>query len=568
MRRWFQYLSEERIDICCAVETHLDKKRERTFRKIFETEYHCVINNRKNRKKADSGSGGVAILVKKTRGKEIKIIPIQKKGSDEVVWTEVTGMGKSLFLAAVYLVPKKSRLYSDNEIVRKELEVDILKFKELGTVIVMGHMNSRIGTRVTDSEIIQVGERENPDKEVNDNGKAWISLMKRTGMVTLTGLYGKIGYTCIRPNGNSVVDHICIDSRSRYLIKKLYTKEDVMSRIDTDHCMVVAEVKIVGALPSGGEDNDRELKVKKSKRKKLALNRITEKEVWKNFREKCDQSKAISKAIIQMIKTQSEDGGQGPLTETRKEKKVEKIWRDFIELMSVMEKWATKIAEEHDCLQFEFLDKSIKSNQGVTRLLKEKFVAWERWKMSEEGEEKQIARKIFNNCKNRVNKARKRLRENHKRNIVKEIENLKSSQPGIYWRKLKELSAGRKKKRSGVGKSALDENGTEVFGEEIKRVFKLAFEKLGKEEEIRERFDEHHKAKTIKEVQELEKKNKTRGAGELSREITLDEVTRCISKLKKGKAAGIDEIINELIKYGGEQVHMVIWQLLNICFKT
>ena len=63
--------------------------------------------------------------------------------------------------------------------------------------------------------------------------------------------------------------------------------------------------------------------------------------------------------------------------------------------------------------------------------------------------------------------------------MVKEIEMLESGYPGLYWKKLKELAGGKKKRRE-VAESAVGENGREVYGEEVSRVFKRAFEKLGK----------------------------------------------------------------------------------------
>src|SRR5690242_12945540 len=44
--------------------------------------------------------------------------------------------------------------------------------------------------------------------------------------------------------------------------------------------------------------------------------------------------------------------------------------------------------------------------------------------------------------------------------------------------------------------------------------------------------------------------------------LTLLEVKHAVSKLQKGKAVGIDGIMNEVFKYGGEQVTC---HLLSLC---
>ena len=38
--------------------------------------------------------------------------------------------------------------------------------------------------------------------------------------------------------------------------------------------------------------------------------------------------------------------------------------------------------------------------------------------------------------------------------------------------------------------------------------------------------------------------------------------------LKNGKSARVDEIVNEVLKYGGDQVTVIMWQLIQTCFET
>ena len=62
--------------------------------------------------------------------------------------------------------------------------------------------------------------------------------------------------------------------------------------------------------------------------------------------------------------------------------------------------------------------------------------------------------------------------------------------------------------------------------------------------------------------------NTERGDGTLNEDIRYEEVRRSIARLKNGKAAGVDEIVKEVIKYGGEPVHIVIWQLIRPWFEA
>ena len=45
----------------------------------------------------------------------------------------------------------------------------------------------------------------------------------------------------------------------------------------------------------------------------------------------------------------------------------------------------------------------------------------------------------------------------------------------------------------------------------------------------------------------------------------MDELQRVLKKLKNGKAPGNDRVINEMIKYAGEEFHELLLELYNRC---
>ena len=178
---------EEEVDLCGATETRNNKERDKMLISGMEDSFHCITKIRKNRKAGDHGSGGLAIVVRKGRG-----IPklAKAKGSDEILWIEMEGMGQKIFVAVVYLVPNKSSRYKYNGDTRRELEEDILRFKKDGMVVVLGDLNSRIADNQPSDGVVKNNTRENKDKKLNDNDKAWIRRMRNTDMVTLTDLFG------------------------------------------------------------------------------------------------------------------------------------------------------------------------------------------------------------------------------------------------------------------------------------------------------------------------------------------------------------------------------------------
>ena len=550
MRCWKQYLYEEDVDICGATETRMNVDREKKFHAVFKDDFHCVTKIRKNRKKNDFGSGGLALLVRKGSGTPRLA---KESGSDEILWVEMEGLSQKVYIAVVYLVPVKSTRYKFNGAVRRELEVDIIKFRNRGTVVIMGDLNSRIGMANPREGVWRNNYRGNRDKKTNDNGREWIKLTSNTDMVTLTGLYGEADYTCFNVEGNSVVDHICVDRRSKGLVLGTHNRKGVMGRIDTDHSMVMVSLELK-ILSSSKEMMRVKSGPQQVKRNKIALNRIKKKKIWEKYREACEQHRGIMKTVRR-------------LDEDPKKRSMERQWGAVRHMVVKLEELATRIAEKEGNIHLYHINKRITSNSEIAVMIERKTQAWSDLRKCRNEEEEKMYRRVYKNCKNVLNKARRRLRENHKREVIKEIESLGSSYPGVYWKLLKRL-AGRKSRTISAGLTAIDEEGREVHGEAVKKVWSMAFEELGKERKEESRFDSKFEAEVREEVEEIGRTNRDRGDGDLNKKIRYEEVKSVIGRLCNGKAAGIDEIVNEVIKYGGEPTSLMIWQLIKNCFET
>jgi hypothetical protein len=226
-----------------------------------------------------------------------------------------------------------------NTELRRELEEDIMRYKQEGMVMVMGDLNSRIG------EIEH--HRRNKDIEVNENGREWMALTRATGMIILSGLNETADYTCFNEQGNSVVDHICIDESYKDVVMKLENRRDVMGRIDTDHSMVVAKIKT--GKPEEGVEKRRQVKTTQDgnkKEKRRSANRIKKKEVWAEYENRCNKSMEIAKLIDKLDKRAE-----------RGEKTVEEAWQKVKKAARKLETWMEEIAEEKGDLKYEYINK-------------------------------------------------------------------------------------------------------------------------------------------------------------------------------------------------------------------
>ena len=140
--------------------------------------------------------------------------------------------------------------------------------------------------------------------------------------------------------------------------------------------------------------------------------------------------------------------------------------------------------------------------------------------------------------------------------VVKDVEDLKSSNPKLYWNRLKQMSMGNITKKQ-LPKGMKNSEGEMVTGTEMMGVWEESFQKLGIENKGGEQFDEKFRDRISKTVRSIE----IRGCEEkedffterMNRPLEIKEVTNAISKLKIGKAVGIDGITNEILKFGGRK---------------
>ena len=223
--------------------------------------------------------------------------------------------------------------------------------------------------------------------------------------------------------------------------------------------------------------------------------------------------------------------------------------------MITLESCADKIAEQEGDIQMQHINKSLASNSEIADRIEEKTRAWRNLQNSKDEGEEKILKRVYNNKKNVLNKARRRLREKAMKEKVKEIESLRKTYPGEMWKLLKSL-AGRKRRKV-VGTTGIDDNGVEVQGEKVGLIWMKAFEKLWEIRGAEADFDSEEESRVEEDIERITKDNDERGQGELNEPIRYEETRKAITKLKNGKAAGIDEIVNETIKYGGEPVYIV-----------
>ena len=229
--------------------------------------YNHFKSNRKPKKKAKRGSGGLAVLFKTELEKGIT----REKSRDEkhIIWIKCDaiffGLQNDVYIAAAYYPPKYSTSNShesnpqENDNIFKKLEQDIHKYSTRGNICIMGDFNSRIAN-LNENFIVNnpfpineesdcdenikeyTKKRNSEDLKKNSYGKLLLKLCNENKLLTLNGR--KIGdttgcFTCHRYNGSSVVD-LCICDPHFY--NSISSFKVLPHPWYSDHCPIVTTI--------------------------------------------------------------------------------------------------------------------------------------------------------------------------------------------------------------------------------------------------------------------------------------------------------------------------------------
>ncbi|CAG2204204.1 unnamed protein product [Mytilus edulis] len=199
----------------------------------------CFVdsNNRKKHHKARRNSGGINIFAKNSISKGIKKLP---KYHTDILWIKIDHnffkLDKDIYIATVYMSPESSSTNTTGlEPIYDKLLADVVKYSNLGHIIVQGDFNAYTNTKpdfiafdnsctsnqddlqyISDQNI----PRNNLDtKLVNNSGKYLLNLCKESSLRIL--------------NGRTIGDLHDLDLDVYVNMKKINTKKDIFSELYT-----------------------------------------------------------------------------------------------------------------------------------------------------------------------------------------------------------------------------------------------------------------------------------------------------------------------------------------------
>ena len=521
-------IEEEKLEVLFVTEAFLSTEREQEMKSVFsQYDVHSRPRKVKEKNKNYQKRGGVVCIAKKDT------VKIERETEcDDMMWIEWRGMS----VVCAYFVPPNSPFEKRNEKRMIELQQRVLESR--GKVMILTDANAWIGERpstLTGDGRTREFVRRSEKREENKQGEWFMSAMNSIDMVILNGVREEIArctYDHPGKEAKSVIDFVVVKEEMMSIVSEL-KYVDCREKLETDHILIKVDVESEEVAPLIAQRRPKK-KVKKVKKKKKSpmemLKRVTRKDpFWKTFEECCNVSLSNYSPVV----------GQ-------------EVDRDYEEMKARIAEALNK-AMALTPPSHKKLTASIRCSSELKRLRKKKSELFAKMRDADQEQSRVVKREL---CRvSNLLKRRTRTAVNkYKREQVAEIEGLEPDDCRRMWKELKTLSGWTR--RETTPETMLNESKEEVSGDEVKEVWKEAFRVLGIENESDEKFDVEYGREVSREQEEILDNSYLPSSVnvELDTPISYAETSAAILRLKLGKAAGVDEVVAEVIVKGGELV--------------
>ena len=258
-------------DIFCISETHCDENQN-----ISIENYKTFKISRSRNKKNNRCYGGIAIWYKSSLAKGLTFL---NHKNNDYIWIKLCryffNTTQDTYLCVAYIPPENSPFYKTRgENTLSYIESDIMKYKNEGSIMLVGDLNARTRTELdyivydndkymsdrdfytSDKEIIPRNSQDIATPCVR--GKALLELCNAAQIRIINGrsigdINGK--YTCHKYNGSSVVDYLITSENNMKNI--LYMEVSEIFGDLSDHCSISWSLKCDYALNSIPNDSSK-----------------------------------------------------------------------------------------------------------------------------------------------------------------------------------------------------------------------------------------------------------------------------------------------------------------------
>ena len=547
-------------DLICLSETKLDR--------FDAIQFDGFSLFTKNRKKYRSKSGGTAILIRNILLDKLTIIEHvsqrNKIDADQLKYYRFTSHSISdcgvffelkvdcienvekITCASLYIPPEGS-VYA-NRAVFDELEETLLEL-DAEHILLFGDFNSRTGTikdfvdddddvdndnlfyglSITQQmEMFNIGNRFSLDKNVNNFGYCLLDLCKSQNILIVNGRVGEDkGVGKLTCKNTSVVDYVVASPSLFPFITGFYVNEFDECLSDV-HCPVHLNIKFICIKKDCSQMDSKEHQTQ------TALKPTWKNELSESFKENLneDEIKQVEEELIQILDN----------TDVISQHDIDNITFSITNII-------INAARNTNLIR---LKKMQTSSQTVKKTSVRDWFdsdcvnARRRFRASKRagvrvcnGKRKALRKESYLEYKRLLNKKY----HNFRHNFHNSIRNLHSSDPRAYWNLLNKNNFHNKNKNMPSMES-----------------FTAHFQKLGNLSQ-----DELLSADPDSD---FDINPELLNNDMLNNNISIEEIERCIRKLKNNKAAGYDNILNEYLKAASPKLMRLLFLLFNLILKV
>jgi endonuclease/exonuclease/phosphatase family metal-dependent hydrolase len=209
-----------KLDVCVITETRFrEGVGDSLMGEVINPEEYAWYGRDRKAQRSLSGEGGVGILIKKNIG-TAKVVKVSKLW--DMIWVKISLNGENIMVGGIYLSPADTTRETDIATFVQELETDIYNFRRIGKVIIMGDLNSRIGTapstifgkeKTFSYKRSSEDEQKKMSRAAKRQAKQILDSLNASSMVVLNGTDGGGECTFVQGKGKSMIDFIILDNR-------------------------------------------------------------------------------------------------------------------------------------------------------------------------------------------------------------------------------------------------------------------------------------------------------------------------------------------------------------------
>ncbi|KAK6191131.1 hypothetical protein SNE40_002872 [Patella caerulea] len=488
-------------------------------------------------------------------------ISILDDSYEDILWIKLSSKSCDfkMCLCVCYLPPTGSSRMSDPDLFFLTLSQQIYSYQNQGLLCICGDFNSRIGNNSDFIEgVDDVPSRSCVDSTVNHYGDLLLDFLIDNNMCMLNGRVGaENDFTCISIKGKSVVDYVFVphEQLSVYTDFKVKTVTDIINEhnlavpITTpDHSVLQWSMKTPELLlPNINKNEPKRLaKVNSYNVKNFPLNFLQNESTQQMIHETIVRiedeifgNQSVNSAyetLVNFLKVEMDNCGLKrtiPSGDTNKSKSVFKpYWDETLQAM-----------RDDMCM-------------------KEK--AWLRCKHN--SAERQLFKREYCDSRRDFDKLHRKYKRRYQLQKQQDLTD-KLMNPGFkhthdFWKAFGKIGTVNDRKLS-LPLEVIDDNGTIISDlNDVLNKWKTDYSELYNSEHIN--FDEQHKQSVKENYKTLF--NIDMNNAILNEAITKDEVKDAISRLKRGKAVGFDDIPSEALK--NTVCIDMLFNIISYCFEN